>query len=324
MAEKAETVNGVGNTDTTPFTKEKRPSNVSHYCFTHNNYTILDGLAEKDEIVSTKCIAINRMVELLDIICKAYIFQPEIGEGCGTIHLQGFIILKKPMRITELKTHFKNVIGGEGIHWEKRIGSVTSCIAYCSKQHTKDLDFPVPYCKEIVPPAPPATLNIISKLRPWQAKLEEICSPVPDDRTIHWIFDPDGNNGKTSFCKYMYVKYNAMLCTGGNIKDISCSIALLQKSGKDLNSKNIFIFNFPRCTEKISYKSIEAVKDGLIFSPKYESSCLVFNSPHLICFANNMPNTDQLSMDRWKFYRIQYSNLLDYSIDQYQSEFNII
>lgn len=316
IAEIAVSEVGVGNNELPPQKVSKQPSQISHYCFTHNNYTNVDNLDEIERKES-KLIAIKKMTQLLNLISKAYVFQSEIGE-CGTLHLQGFVMLEKPMRITELNTHFKCVLGH--VHWEKRKGSVKSCIAYCTKQETKDMDLKDMYFNKSI--QVPTKLNIITKLKPWQKSLDDICLEIPDDRTIIWVFDPVGNNGKTCFCKYMYNTHNALLCTGGKISDISCMLSLAQKAGRDLNCKNTFIFNFPRSAERISYKCIEAVKDGLLFSPKYESSTLVFNSPHLICFSNSMPDIEQLSLDRWKFYIIKYDNLLPYSIDEYTKEFS--
>lgn len=80
-----------------------------NYCFTLNNYT-------NDEI--------NGLVE-----CGRYnylIYGKEEGEG-GTPHLQGYMELTNPMRITTLK----NI--NERIHWESRKGTQEQAITYCKK-----------------------------------------------------------------------------------------------------------------------------------------------------------------------------------------------
>jgi len=316
----------VGNTKTSSTKPSKQDSAAKHWCFTFNNYVCLDNLSEIDAKVC-KLNFINLMETELKKICCGYIFQSEIGEDTGTLHLQGYMITCKDMRLTELKKSLD-----KGIHFEKRKGTKKAAIDYCCKDETKDMQLADTYFTfgTITLPKKPCTLNIINILRPWQKSLCDIIEGPINDRSIHWVFDSLGNNGKTVFCKYLYVKYQALLFTGGAVGDISCSIALAQKSGKDLNDKNTFVFNFPRSTERISYKAIESCKDGLLFSKKYESSCLVFNNPHLICFSNEMPNSEMLSSDRWIYWVIKNNELVPYSIiehaiylDNLELQFNL-
>jgi hypothetical protein len=65
------------------------------------------------------------------------------------------------------------------------------------------------------------------------------------------------------------------------------------------------IIDIPRSRlDYVSYTAIEEIKNGCFFSTKYESDMVVFNSPHIICFANAYPETSQMSADRWKIYEI--------------------
>ena len=49
----------------------------------------------------------------------------------------------------------------------------------------------------------------------------------------------------------------------------------------------------------IPYETIEQIKDGLFFCPKYKSRPFIMAPPHVVCFSNCMPDTTQLSADRW-------------------------
>ncbi len=49
----------------------------------------------------------------------------------------------------------------------------------------------------------------------------------------------------------------------------------------------------------VSYQALEEIKDGIFFSGKYEGGMKIFNSPHVICFANFSPAEHKLSGDRW-------------------------
>ena len=52
-------------------------------------------------------------------------------------------------------------------------------------------------------------------------------------------------------------------------------------------------------------KTIESIKNGLVFSGKYEGAQLIFNRPHVICFSNSLPDTTMMSADRWKIVNIR-------------------
>lgn len=112
--------------------------------------------------------------------------------------------------------------------------------------------------------------------------------------------------GKTVFCKYMAHRHKAVVATGGKTADIAQIFAGLAESGRDLNSPFTFIMNIPRDmpARHVKYRALEGVKDGLITSSKYESQTLLFNSPHVWVFANEMPIVETLTVDRWEVYKI--------------------
>jgi hypothetical protein len=274
-----------GNTKT--LTQKERNNQLSKHFMTFNNYTKSD---------------IDTILDTMVPICKEFCFQEETGEN-GTKHLQGCFLLKKKMRWTEFGLPKK-------IHWEKII-NWKSAVAYCSKDDTRT--------GEVYTQGLPKKLKIIKVLRTWQQDVCNIIKEEPDDRTIHWVYDKTGCMGKTVFSKYLYAKTDAVIATGGGNKDIACMLALLQKNGRDLNDKTTFIFNFPRSTEGISYKALESVKDGLMTSTKYETTTLVFNCPHVICFSNELPIMDKLSEDRWSIWTI-----LDDKLVEYEEEINLL
>jgi len=79
-----------------------------------------------------------------------------------------------------------------------------------------------PYTKNVYVETP---IQILTELRPWQASIVEIATGEIDPRTVYWIYDPNGNTGKTQLCKYMVVKHDAMVATNGSIRDILYMIA---------------------------------------------------------------------------------------------------
>jgi hypothetical protein len=133
-------------------------------------------------------------------------------------------------------------------------------------------------------------------LRPWQNQLfNEIYTfllRTDEDRKIIWYYDKIGNSGKTLLSKYLCINMeNEIIClSNGKSADIS----YLYKGEK------IIIFDLSRSLEDMTnYSIIEKLKDGQIFSPKYESTTKIYISPMVIVFANFYPEIHKLSKDRW-------------------------
>ena len=70
-----------------------------------------------------------------------------------------------------------------------------------------------------------------------------------------------------------------------------------------------------------NYTILESIKDGIAVSSKYNSSILQFKIPNvLVVFSNHIPNTKELSKDRWKIYRILSAGLKDITMDMWNSQ----
>lgn len=276
MKDTLETLEILGDGNTNPQNhKKKQSSQLLKYCFTWNNY-----IEKEIETIET----------VFREICKKYVFQKEIGEE-GTPHLQGSIWLKKKMRYSEFGLNNK-------IHWEKMRNEVASA-AYCQKSATSIGD---PYVFGF-----PKPIKIISELRPWQKEIENICQAEPDDRTINWFWESRGNIGKSAFTKYMVVKHGILFCSGGKVSDIMNLVF-----NQDMDACRTVIFDIPRANRgNISYASLEAIKNGLVCNTKYETGSKVFNSPHIIVFANFPPGEPEyLSSDRWNIHEIVGNEIL--------------
>ncbi len=240
------------------------------YCFTFNNYS------EKD---------IGKLVSFFDTSNK-FIFQEEKGEN-GTPHLQGFVQWKSARWFTSLKKYDKR------IHWEKA-KSIKGSIEYCSKSESRVGKI---YKKNVTIKAPLKDPMKGLKLHTWQVLMKEIINEecLESDRTIHWWYDISGCTGKTTWCKYLCINYNC-LYLGGKSNDIKFAVTEWLKK-KDLH---LVCFDLVRSMENyISYEAIEAVKNGIFFSGKYEGGMCIFNKPHVFVFANYKPEYKKLSLDRW-------------------------
>jgi DNA-directed RNA polymerase subunit N (RpoN/RPB10) len=251
-----------------------RISPAKHWCFTFNNYDLR---------------IVEEMVPKFQELCDSFVMQQERGEE-GTPHIQGVISLKKKSRPLELGFD-------KTIHWEVA-RKVKQSYEYCCKEDTRDGKV---WTHNYYIPRP---IKIIKNLYSWQKELEDIViNTMPDDRTVYWRWEPVGNTGKSAFCKYMHVKYGALVIRGGGCRDISNMIL-----NTDMEQCRCVIIDIPRANgNNVSFKAIECIKDGFITNTKYETGIKAFNPPHLFIFSNFEPVCDDLSMDRWDIKRIMMS-----------------
>lgn len=277
------TVPEEGNTNSS----SKQPSPAKNWCFTFNNYTEEDikALIEKFSSNSSKI--------------HQYLFEEEVGEECKTPHLQGFIVFTTKGRWSQLKLSKK-------ISWRRMNGSVAQNIEYCSKDHREDkTKWRLWKSANVCVPKP---LKIITELRPWQSQLETRLLEEPDDRNIIWCHEPQGKVGKSAFAKYMIHKHNALYITEGKKSDIINIVYNYCLA----NELEILILDVPRANgNKISYKVLEEIKNGLICNTKFETGNKIINPPNIVVFANSPPEVEQMSLDRWEIYGINTEQKLE-------------
>lgn len=267
--------------------KSKQENQYYRWCFTFNNY-------EKSDITKLKI--------LFNSICKKYVFQEEKGKGTqqkgpwgciiitdGTPHLQGSINLKTKARLTELKK-----IDGR-IHWEptKNAGAADK---YACKEETRIGEiYTFERKKAFI-----RTKSKFDDIKP-REEILNIIQDEPDNRTINWIWSDKGGVGKTSTASYIEHNYEGVCIANGKGHDIKNTVI---KHLED-NDLDILIINVPRCNENyVSWSAIEEIKDGLIYSGKYEGGFANIEHPHVIILANFEPNKDKLSRDRWNIINI--------------------
>lgn len=128
-------------------------------------------------------------------------------------------------------------------------------------------------------------------LRPWQQKLIEFINyDLQGDRKITWYVDPEGGAGKSWMKRYLVSTMNAIAFGNNRMCDIAHA----------WNGEPLVIFDFTRETEeRINYSAIEDIKNGYLFSPKYNSVAKNYKSPTVICFSNFQPRQSAFSQDRW-------------------------
>lgn len=246
-----------------------------HWFFTFNNPTLEDKA--------------NMAIWSSDSSIKNYVYQMEIGEKTGTPHFQGYVSFKTKMRpMSVFKTH--------KIKWEIS-RDAKACVKYCSKEKTSTGEL---YTNMKLP----KKIKILNddQLYKWQLDIIDIIKGEADDRLIYWYWENIGNVGKSTFCKYLCIKYGAILVSGKSA-DIKHVISEYTKINKEY--PQIILLDIPRTSaDFMSYEALESVKNGCFFSGKYEGGMCIGNCPHIICFSNSPPIINNMSLDRWHIINI--------------------
>lgn len=240
------------------------------------------------------------------------ICQVEEAPTTGRKHLQGFVILKSPRRISYLKKFL-----GNSVHLEHARGNSSSARDYCRKDATRTdgpwefgvlaeqgskkrkvmelfssdpdelrLSDPSMYRRCLAESINQEFSSMVLPLfdRPWQICLDRRINQGPDDRTIIWVYGSEGNEGKTTRAKGL-AKEGWFYCRGGKTSDIKYSYSM---------HMGHVAMDLPRQTEDvIQYSVLEEIKDRMICSSKYEplqvksKSCV-----HVVVFANFKPQLE--------------------------------
>ena len=131
--------------------------------------------------------------------------------------------------------------------------------------------------------------------RPWQEQLIASLNGAPDRRKIQWYWEPTGKVGKSFLGMFLAVSGKACLLEMGKKPDLAHAIS------KD-QDKDTVVFDLTRKNEEHMaglYSLAEALKNGMMFSGKYDSGPLFFATKHVIFFANFKPDMTAWSADRY-------------------------
>ncbi len=223
---------------------------------------------------------------------KAYVIQEEQKEG-GVRHLQGCLSFGEKRKFMYLKKKFHSV------HWEP-VENLAAARNYCQKLDTRvGKTWVVGFKTE-----PLHNHKVVDplegkRLYAYQERIKAIIRGPVDDRKIYWLWSDKGGIGKSALTKSLVLTEDAIL-VGGTWKDALYAIGERLKKENGWQRIKVILIDIPRSQgNKVSYTGIESIKNGVAFSPKYESSMLVFDIPHVIVFANQEPNQNMLSLDRW-------------------------
>lgn len=241
---------------------------------------------------------------------KKFIFQLEESDS-GYRHFQGRISLIKKRRLQEIAKLLHEVFPKIHLSPTHDVGSSF----YVVKNDTR-VDGPWSD-QDPEPTYIPRQIREIETLRPWQSRIIEL-SKVWDTRTIHIIYDPNGNNGKSILTTYMGVhQLGRTLPFVNDYKDIMRMVM-------DMPTSNAYIIDMPRAINKEKlfqmYAGIETVKSGYAYDDRYSFKDKYFDCPQIFVFTNSIPDFSLLSRDRWNVWTIDNSHLVAFHCNTEQDD----
>lgn len=135
-------------------------------------------------------------------------------------------------------------------------------------------------------------------LNDWQKWMDGTLDNDPDDREIMFVVDEEGGKGKTWFAKrYCRRHKDAQMIEPGKKADMAYAL--------DEGIRVLFLNLTRQQCEHLQYSFLEAVKDGMVFSPKYESRMKYMQQKvHVVVMMNQQPDMTMLSQDRYNIWNI--------------------
>lgn len=214
--------------------------------------------------------------------CKKWIIAAEEGKG-GYKHWQVRVQSSDPNFFTDAQ----EMLMGTGAHIEE----AQDQWEYERKEGKYECSWDTPE----------ALRQRLGKLRPWQETVLERAR-TQNDRQIDVWYDPRGNHGKTWLAKHIMETGQGLIIPRADMREPRQCCDFIYRRWK--HGMEYLIFDIPRTfnvnTNGI-YELIEEVKDGLIFSTKYEGGWVNISGVKVIVFTNNKLDENKLSWDRWRF-----------------------
>ena len=125
------------------------------------------------------------------------------------------------------------------------------------------------------------SIKIITELtKNWQIKLRNILLSKPDDRSIYWYWDTNGNVAESDFVRYMMINHH-VICLNGRCSNLTKTVyKIRKKNGYDPEIIIIYATKYGR--KDINYDDIERLKNGVF---DYKLKTVTMNYPNIVVLA---------------------------------------
>lgn len=223
--------------------------------------------------------------------CEKFGFTEEVAPTTGTKHLQGFMGFRNMRQKSALikkhpKISFHFCKGNEIQNKEYILKSGSNKVEHKNLLNNQDL----------------IKLDMLKEYqdiewKEWQKDILYIISLGGNDRKINWVYDEQGNSGKSFLRRYICLKHEAILADG---KKENIFNAFKVKCIDENKRVKICVMDIPRQNERfVNYGTIESILDRHLYSGKYEGGEIWLDKMTVIIFANFYPDIEYCTKDRW-------------------------
>lgn len=250
------------------------------------------------------------MVRVLTNLMEKYYFQLE---KVTSLHYQGCcktrIRKRQQTVLNELVAELD--IPKEMVTVQCMMGTWDQAKLYCSKSESA---MGTPFTNEITYTGDDIkVLDEQSGRYPWQNKvinkiIDEDSNGIKaaDDRTIIWIEDPQGGNGKSKLVKWCCARYDSIVkISFGTSNQLRSAIIAA-------GPRRVYFIDVPRTLGSDDsmaslLSAIEDLKNGFVVSAMYgKNQSILLDPPHIIIISNDKCPTNMMTLDRWRNYVINY------------------
>jgi hypothetical protein len=273
------------------------------------NYWVMTVMSDDDR-------PLPEVVELVKVFrneCKEYTFQLELTQK-GLKHYQCCMKTKIRKRQSTLLADFVAQLGiPKSLITIDRAQDYEASIDYCSDSGKRE-DGTIFFTNVARLAYDDSDIKFLDSRESWYKWQIAFMSlffdeaetnyKTPDDRSVYWITDEQGNSGKSKFVKWLYCRYP------NNTKVSFGSATQLRTAVVEKGPKEMYILDIPRTlAAEDSIQSvisvIEDIKNGFVETCMHGNPrTLLMNPPHVVVIANTHCPQNLLTEDRWKTFGI--------------------
>lgn len=252
----------------------------------------------------------KELVNTLRRFCKKFVFQLEKGVETGYEHWQGRCSLIKKKRKNELMNELRSMDIQIPNYIEPTANTTyySGDMFYVMKEETRlsekfytdrDKEFDEVYM-------PYQYRGLKEKFYPYQIQVYD-SHAHRSARQINFVFDPDGNKGKSTIASIMEIEGLAIDLPPVNDMKELLQVACDECYERTRDPKVVFI-DMPRALDKSRlfgiYSGIEQIKKGKLYDCRYHYKKWWIDAPQVWVFSNVPPDLEALSRDRWNLLQI--------------------